>query len=128
MTILLNKAYALFTAGSIVELSATTEAALIAQGIATLSTSAVTAGAYTTTLMAGTITFAIAATSVVITNPNINATCKVMPVIAQATADATMTGVRCVAGAGLFTVYANAAPTAATTVDWIAFNPEILSS
>jgi hypothetical protein len=126
MVVSLNKAYQGLTAGSVVELPASTEAALIAQGIATASSSAVTSGAYTTNLMQGTAVIPAGSSSVVITNPKVDATTKVFAVVAQATADATLLRVeRIVSGAGLFTIYGTANATAATVIDWHIFNSEV---
>lgn len=126
MVVSLNKAYAGFAAGSVVELPASTEAAMIAQGIANASTSAVTSGSYTTNFMQGTAVIPIGASSVQITNTKVEATTKVFAVVAQATADATLLRVeRIVSGAGLFTIYGTANATAETVVDWHIFNSEV---
>ena len=118
MTILLNNPYGQFPSGSIVELPASTEAALVAQGLATTSAAAVTVGAYTTTQSQGTCGIAAAGTSVVITNPLVTASSKIYAVLAQSAADTTATGVRVVAGVGSFTIFLNAAATAAVALDW----------
>lgn len=128
MTVTLNQSYQGYAAGKTVELPASTEAAVIAQGIGTLASTVSTSGAQTTYQMAGQAVIAAAAASVVVTNPKINATCKIVPVIAQATGDATLLYLRCVPASGSFTIYGNAAATADTVIDWIAFNPEYLSS
>ncbi len=126
MTVILNKSYQGFIAGAIVELPASTEAALIAQGIATNTTSAVTSGAYTTNLLQGTAIIPAGSSSVVITNAKVDATSKVFAVVAQATADGTLLRVeRIVAGAGLFTIYGTANATADTVIDWHVFNSEV---
>lgn len=126
MTVVLSKAYQGLTAGSIVELPASTEAALIAQGLATSTSSAVTSGAYTTNLMQGTAVIPAGSSSVVITNPKVDATSKVFAVVAQATADATLLRVeRVVPASGQFTIYGTANATAAVTIDWHVFNSEV---
>ena len=66
MTISLNNPYGNFASGTIVELPATTEAALVAQGLATTSAATVTTGAYTSAQSQGTCAIAAGASSVVI--------------------------------------------------------------
>ena len=83
MTVLLNRPYGAFASGAIVELPASTEAALIAQGIATTSASAPTVGAYSSNEYQGTAAIAAGSSSVVVTNPNVTANSKVWAVIAQ---------------------------------------------
>ena len=118
MTVLLNNPYGSFASGSIIELPASTEAVLIAQGLATNSVAAVTVGPYTTSQSQGTCGIAAAGTSVVITNPLVTASSKIYAVLAQSAADTTATGVRVVAAAGSFTIFLNAASTAAVALDW----------
>lgn len=84
--------YGGYPSGSIVEFPASTEAALIASGQAVASVGPVTAGPITTTAHQGSVAFA---------------------------ADATALRVeRVVADAGFFTIYLNAAATAAVSVKW----------
>jgi hypothetical protein len=119
MAILLARSYQNYPAGSVVELPASTEAALIAQGLASASVAAITPGNITTNGMRGSAAIAAAATSVVITNPQIDVTSTVHASIAQTVADATLTSiVRIVAAAGSVTIFGNAASTAAVTIDW----------
>lgn len=117
--VLLTRSYAGYAAGTIVQLSTNEEAALVAQGLASTSAGPVTSGAVTTTKTAGRVAFAAAASSLVVTNANVDANSKIVAVINQAAADGTMLYVaRIVPAAGSFTIFANAAATAATTVDW----------
>jgi|ERR1044071_2331214 hypothetical protein len=121
MAINLNKNYMGLLAGTVVGLTTAIESALIASGMATANASKanITAGNITYQGIQGTVVFGAGATSVTITNPLIDANTKVVANIAQAAADATMTSIpRIVAAAGSVTIYANAAATAATVVDW----------
>jgi len=120
MAILLSKAYNNCAAGTVQEFTAELEAVLIAQGFgATALVTAITPGAQSSTLYAGTAAVAIAAASVVITNPLITANTKVWAVVGQAAADATALRVeRIVPAAGSVTIYVTAAATAATYIDW----------
>ena len=119
MTVLLSAPYGNFASGSIVEFPASTEAALIAQGLATSSALNPTSGAYTTNQSQGTATIAAGASSVVITCALVTASSKVNAYVAQAAADGTLLRVeRTVAAAGSFTVFGTANATAATVIDW----------
>lgn len=121
MTVLLSsqRGYGAFAAGTIVTLPASTESALVAQNLATVSTAVPTTGAVTSNEFQGRVAFAAAASSLVVTNPNVNISSKVTARINQASADSTMTSIaRVVPAAGSFTIYANAAATATTVVDW----------
>jgi len=124
MTVLLNQPYAGYLAGTVRELRTSTEAALVAQGLASVSAAAVTTGPVTTTEQQGTVNFAIGAASLVVTNPSITAESKVWACVAQAAADGTLLRVeRIVCANGSFTIYGTAAATAATLVDWCVLNP-----
>ena len=119
MTVLLNTPYGQLASGSIVELPASTEAALVAQGLATTSALTVTVGAYTTNQSQGTAAIAAGASSVVITSPQVTANSKVMAVVAQTAADVSLLRVeRVVCAAGLFTIFGTANATATTVIDW----------
>lgn len=126
MTVTLNRAYAGYPAGSIVELSTDTESALIAQGLAaTALATAITTGAATTFAYTGTVAIAAGASSVVVTNPNIDANSRVFAVVSQAAADGTLLRVeRIVPAAGLVTIYGTANATATTYIDWQVLNPQ----
>ncbi len=125
MTVSLNRSYQGFPAGTVVDLDATTEAALITQGIASSSSAAITSGNQSITAVpapwqpavAGYAAIAAAASSVVITVPGVTAQHKAWAVIAQSGADATLTSlVRVLCGAGTVTITGNAAATAQVRV------------
>ena len=125
MAVFLLAPYAGAPAGATVELLASEEAALIAQRRATASTTAlVTTGAQTSNSMAGQANIAIGQSSVVITNPNVDANSKVWACVAQAAADATLLRVeRILCAAGSFTIYGTANATAITQIDWAILVP-----
>jgi len=124
MTIALSKGYAGLAAGSVVKLSTQVEAVLIAQGFATTSSAALTNGAQTNNLNSGTVAIAAGASSVVVTNSQVDANSKIFAVVAQAAADGTLLRVeRIVPAAGSFTIYGTANATADTYVDWSILNP-----
>lgn len=123
MTVLLARPYQGNTAGSVVTLPTSTEAALVAQGLAATSAAIPTAGAFTTALTRGFATIGIGASSVVITNPNVDATTVVQAQVAQTAADTTLLRVeRVVSAAGSFTIFGTANATAATVVSWEVMN------
>jgi hypothetical protein len=68
----------------------------------------------------GTVNFAAAASSLTVTNSLVSANSIIIATIG--TNDATMTSVQAVAGAGSFVIYANAAATAETRVNFIVTN------
>lgn len=118
--ILLSKTYKGYASGTIVQLPTQEEAALIAQGFATTSAGPVTTGAVTTTATSGRVAIAAGASSLVVTNPNVDVNSKIFAVVNQAAADATLLRVeRIVPAAGSFTIYGTANATAATTIDWM---------
>jgi hypothetical protein len=119
MTVALIRPYGGLAAGAITAFPPSTEAALIAQGIATNSAAAPSTGAYTTGEFAGRAAIAAGASSVVVTNPNVTAASKIWAVVAQAAADGTLLRVeRIVPAAGSFTIYGTANATATTVIDW----------
>lgn len=119
MTVLLSRAYGAYPAGAIVTLPASTEAALIAQGFATASVAALTTGAQSSNEFAGRAAIAAGASSVIVTNPFVNASSKVWACINQAAADGTLLRVeRVVPAAGSFTIFGTANATATTIIDW----------
>lgn len=79
-----------------------------------------TTGDQTINKIAGSVNFAAAATSLVVTNNLVTANSVVIATIA--TNDTTFTSVQAVAGAGSFTLYANAAATAETRVNFLVIN------
>ncbi len=123
MTVRLNVAYGGYPANQICEFPASTEAALIAQGLASNSSSSPTTGAATVNQMRGTCAIAAGQSSVVITNPYVTANSFVSAVVAQAAADGTLLYVaRVLPAAGSFTIYGNAAATATTVINWVVIN------
>ena len=83
-------------------------------------TAAGTTGAQTINKTIGSVNFAAGATSLVVTNNRVSTTSVIYPTVASN--DATMKYVTHVKSNGSFTLYANAAPTAETRVDWIVLN------
>lgn len=83
-------------------------------------TAAATTGAQTINKTTGSVNFAAAATSLVVTNSLVTANSIIIATVA--TNDATMTSVQAVAASGSFTLYANAAATAETRVNFIVTN------
>lgn len=79
-----------------------------------------TTGAQTINKTVGSVNFAAAATSLVVTNNRVTASSIIVATVA--TADATMKSVVAVAAAGSFTLTANAAATAETRVNFIVIN------
>ena len=129
MTVTLFRSYGGYAAGAVAEFPSELESALIAQGLAaTASATAVTTGAATANTYAGTAAIPIGASSVVITNSNIDANTKVWAVVSQAAADGTLLRVeRIVPAAGSVTIYGTANATAITFVDWAILNPSGLT-
>jgi hypothetical protein len=126
MTVLLSISYGAYAAGSIVTLNASTEAALIAQGRATASAAVPTSGAQSSNEIVGRAVIAAGASSVVVTNPFVNANSKIFAVVAQAAADGTLLRVeRIVPAAGSFTIYGTANATAAVVIDWSILNTSL---
>jgi len=80
-----------------------------------------TTGAQTINKVAGSVNFAAAATSLVVTNSLVTADSLVLATVA--TNDTTMTSVQAVAAAGSFTLHANAAATAETRVVFLVVEP-----
>jgi hypothetical protein len=83
-------------------------------------TAAGTTGAQTINKNAGTVNFAAAATSLVVTNNRVTANSIIICTVG--TNDTTMKSVSAVAGAGSFTLHANAAATAETRVNFLIIN------
>jgi len=83
-------------------------------------TAAGTTGARTISKNAGTVNFAAGATALVVTNTLVTVNSIVVATVAAN--DATMKSVQAVAAAGSFTLYANAAATAETRVNFIVIN------
>lgn len=125
MTIALVRPYAGAPAGTVLTLPASTEAALIAQGLATASTAASTStGAQTINALSGLSAIPAGSSSVVVTNNMVTANSIVIAVVQQAAADGTLLRVeRVVPAAGSFTIYGTANATATTLVGWVVINP-----
>ena len=120
--ILLSQPYAGYAAGTVASLQTNVEAALIAQNRGVASVGPVTPGPVVANEVVGRCGVAAAASSVVITNNLVNADTRIFAVINQATADVSAFNVsRVVPAAGSFTIFLNAATTAAVTVDWALF-------
>lgn len=118
------RGYQGYLPGTIVELTASTEAALITNNQAQTSSGPPTAGNVTTTALSGCCAIGIGASSVTITNPAIQVQTQVYAVVAQAAADATCLRVeRVVCAAGSVTIYGTANATAVTSIDWAILNP-----
>jgi len=83
-------------------------------------TAAGTTGARTISKNAGSVNFAAAATSLVVTNSLVTTSSIIVATVA--TNDATMNSVQVVAAAGSFTLYSNAAATAETRVNFLVIN------
>jgi hypothetical protein len=123
--ILLNKGYDGYLSGTIVQLQTSVEAALVAQGLASVSAGPVTPGPVNAgNQLAGRVGIAAGGISIVVTAASVTTETKVNAVIAQAAADsAALYVARIVPGAGFFTAYLNAAANAAITLDWSITNP-----
>lgn len=123
MAVLLSRPYLGLAAGTVAVLPASTEAAIVAQGLGSVSVAVPTSGAFTTNTTRGFATIATGASSVVITNPSVDITSVVQAQVAQTTADATLLRVeRCVPAAGSFTIFGTANATAPTVVSWEVLN------
>lgn len=83
-------------------------------------TAAGTTGARTIQQRAGSVNFAAAAASLVVTCSQVSTSSVIVATVA--TNDATMKSVQAVAAAGSFTLYANAAATAETRVNFLVIN------
>lgn len=83
-------------------------------------TAAGTTGAQTINNPIGSVNFAAAATSLVVTNSYVTANSII--IVSVATNDATMTAARTTQTSGSFTIYADMAPTAETRVNFIVIN------
>lgn len=118
--ILLGRSYGGYAAGTIVQLQTSLEAALVAQGLATVSAGPVTPGNVTTNQESGRAGIAAAGTNVVISNPNFTTESKFAAYLSNAAADGTATSItRITPAAGSVTFTLNAAATAAVAIDWM---------
>lgn len=118
--ILLSRPYAGYPAGTIVQLQTVVEAALVSQGLATVSAGPVTPGNVATTEFQGRCGIAAAGTQVTVSNPSFTTESKFNAYLSNAAADGTALYItRVVPAAGSVTFVLNAAATAAVAVDWI---------
>jgi hypothetical protein len=118
--VLLSRSYGGYPAGTIVQLQTNVEAALVAQGLATVSAGPVTPGAVSTTQVAGRVGIAAAGASVVVTNPLFTTESKFAAYLSNAAADGTATSITRITPAnGSVTFTLNAAATAAVAIDWM---------
>lgn len=114
-----NRGYGGYLPATIVQLQTVTEAALVAQGMATTSAGPVTPGAVTTTMTSGRVGIAAAGTSVVVTNAAFTTESKFIAFLSNAAADTTATSVTRITPAnGSVTFTVNAGATAAVSIDW----------
>jgi hypothetical protein len=119
MAVLLSRPYLGNAAGVVAVFPASTESAIVAQGLGTVSAAVPTAGAFATSMTRGFATIATGASSVVVTNPNVDITSSVNARVAQTAADTTLLRVeRVVPAAGSFTIFGTANATAPTVVSW----------
>jgi len=126
MAVLLGRSYLGQAAGTVGVFPASTESALVAQGLASVSAAVPTSGAFTSQAMSGFATIATGASSVVITNANVDVTSRVQAQVAQTVADATLLRVeRVVPAAGSFTIFGTANATAPTVVNWTVTNNNV---
>ena len=126
MAVLLGRSYLGQAAGTVGVFPASTESALVSQGLASVSAAVPTSGAFTSQAMSGFATIATGASSVVITNANVDVTSRVQAQVSQTTADATLLRVeRVVPAAGSFTIFGTANATAPTVVNWTVTNNNV---
>ena len=123
--ILINRQVSGYASGTVVQFATSTEASLVAQGFGSVSAGPVTSGAVSVVgVQQGRCAVAAAASSVVITHTSVTAETRIVAFIAQSAADATAFNVtRILPAAGSFTIFLNAAATAATTIDWTILAP-----
>lgn len=119
MTVLLNRPYGAYPAGAIVELPASTEAAIVAQNIGQVSVATPTSGPITSNEIQGVAVIPAGSLSVTVTNPNVNISTKINAYVSQAAGDTTLPAIlRVVAANGSFTIYGAANATAAVVCRW----------
>lgn len=123
--ILLIRPYDAYVAGTIIQLSSNTEAALVAQGFASVSAGPVTPGPINAgSQSGGRVGIAAAGASVVVTCLLCTTESKISAYLSNAAADATALSItRITAANGSFTLTLNAAATAAVAVDWSLISP-----
>lgn len=97
-----------------------THRALVETQISKTVTPAGTTGAQVINTLAGSVNFAAAAASLVVTNSLVTTNSVIL--VSVATNDATMTSAQVVAGSGSFTIFAISPPTAETRVNFYVIN------
>lgn len=123
MAVLLNSSgagYKGYLAGTVVNLTVSEEAALVAQNLASSSTVAsTTTGNVTANVPQGICAIAAGSSSITITNNLVNASSIISAYVSQAAADGTLLRVeRILAASGSFTIYGTANATATTLIAW----------
>jgi len=120
MTVLLNRPYSGYLSGSYANFDTSTEAALIAQGMAsTAAVASTSTGPVIANTRSGIAAIPIGASSVVVTNNFVDPSSVIFACISQAAADGTLLRVeRVLSAAGSFTIYGTANATAITLVKW----------
>jgi hypothetical protein len=114
-----SRGYAGYLPSTIVQLQTSEEAALVSQGLGTVSAGPVTPGAVTTSKTSGRVGIAAAGTSVVVSNSAFDANSKFVAYLSNAAADGTALSItRITPAAGTVTFTLNAAATAAVSIDW----------
>ena len=123
--ILINRSLNGYQAGTVVQFATSSEGAQVAQGFGSVSAGPVTPGPVSVIgVQQGRCAAAAAASSITINHTGVTAETRIVAFIAQAVADTTATNVvRIVPAVGSFTLYLNAATTAATTIDWAILTP-----
>ena len=114
-----SRGYAGYLPATIAQFQTSEELVLVNQGLGTASAGPVTPGNVITSKTSGRVGIAAAGTSVVISNPAIDANSKVYAYLSNAAADTTalyITRITCTAGT--CTINVNAATTAAVSIDW----------
>jgi hypothetical protein len=108
-----------YAGATIVQLPTYMEAAVVAQGLGTVSAGPVTPGAVTTNMTMGRVGIAAAGTSVVVTNTAFTTESRFIAYLSNAAADGTATSITRITPAnGSVTFTLNAAATAAVAIDW----------
>lgn len=122
--VLLNRPYAGYLSGTIVQFSTAIEASLIAAGFAVASAGPVTPGAVSTTMPLGRAGIAAGHASVVVSNPSFTTESKFSACLSHAPADATALYItRITPAAGSVTFTLNDSATAAVAIDWAQLGP-----
>lgn len=115
----LLRPYGGYQAGQVVELPASTEAAIVASGGGTTNAGPASVAPITCQQNQGAVGIAAGQISAVITNPLITPQSIVIAYVSQTTADGTLLRIdRVVPAAGSVTIFGNAAATATVNVDW----------